>query len=814
MTASYEYSDVNADVESGSTFKWYVSEDAAGTNKVAITDAITQSYTLTTEDIGKYISFEVTPNDGTEFGESVESELQGPIEMIFVNTAPTVSNVSITGTLKEGELLTASYEYSDVNADVESGSTFKWYVSEDAVGTNKVAITDAITQSYTLTTEDIGKYISFEVTPNDGTEFGESVESELQGPIEVKEPIVNIPDANLKTALVADVLINTNGDSEIQVLEAEVFTGTVVASELEISDLTGIEAFINITGLDVRKNNNIASVDLSKNTKLTWLSIDQNKLTALDVSTLTSLDALYAGDNKIKSIDVSNNILLKKLWLNINELTAIDISKNTILEVLELDWNFGLTSIDFTTNLSLSKIHLWKTAISTLDVSFLLELEKLYVSETNLTTIDLTNNTKLIDFRASDSKISSFDFSENTELERIDVKGCNLTDLDISKNTKLKILLANENSLTGINTTKNTELNEMVVNNNAIINVDINNNYSLTKLLLNDNKLERTYLINGNNAAITEFDITNNPDLTCISVDNVDWSTTNWINKDAVASYNTDCSAEWEVYTEDEEFNDAIASVSGVDSDGDGVVTYEEAQAFTGDLDLSGLNISDITGLEAFTNAASINISGNVITDISNLLNANTVIVSSRTTGEKRTVKRKATSLQKLNVANNLINEIDLSEVSSLTELNVSNNKLMYLNLNNNSNTILIKVDATGNLELTCIQVDSVEDASNNADWIKDDIASYNTFCPKSVLTTENYLKESISMYPNPATTNIQITITSDIALRTVEIYNSIGKKVLESNKSLVDVKSLANGIYFVRVITNKGFINRKLIKK
>ncbi|HOZ30820.1 MAG TPA: hypothetical protein PLL66_07870, partial [Bacteroidales bacterium] len=55
--------------------------------------------------------------------------------------------------------------------------------------------------------------------------------------------IVNIPDANFKAALVGNLSINTNGDNEIQVSEASAYAGVISVEDMEISDLTGIEAF-------------------------------------------------------------------------------------------------------------------------------------------------------------------------------------------------------------------------------------------------------------------------------------------------------------------------------------------------------------------------------------------------------------------------------------------------------------------------------------------------------------------------------------------------------------------------------------------
>lgn len=99
------------------------------------------------------------------------------------NNPPSASNVSVAGTLEVGEELTGSYDYTDLNSDAQSGSTFKWYRSDDDQGTNKAAISGATSTTYTLTDDDLDKYISFEVTPNDGTSEGTVVESTLKGPV-------------------------------------------------------------------------------------------------------------------------------------------------------------------------------------------------------------------------------------------------------------------------------------------------------------------------------------------------------------------------------------------------------------------------------------------------------------------------------------------------------------------------------------------------------------------------------------------------------------------------------------------------------
>ncbi|NQY08252.1 MAG: hypothetical protein HRT71_01880 [Flavobacteriales bacterium] len=62
--------------------------------------------------------------------------------------------------------------------------------------------------------------------------------------------IVNIPDVNFKAALLADPSINTTFDGNIEESEAANYAGSINVSGLNIADLTGIEAFTNITSLN------------------------------------------------------------------------------------------------------------------------------------------------------------------------------------------------------------------------------------------------------------------------------------------------------------------------------------------------------------------------------------------------------------------------------------------------------------------------------------------------------------------------------------------------------------------------------------
>ena len=191
--ATYDYVDPENDPEQGTQILWYRSDDVTGTNKQQIAADVT-NYGLLEADIGKFISLEVTPSD--EFGPGETAVL---VHEVAVDgfTPPVASNVSFTGILREGELLSPVYTYFDANGDPEfiassdsnpDGTLFNWYASDDALGNNKTLVQSSRrTQGLTLQASMVNKYISFEVIVTDqfnyfgGQDYsqGEPVESQI-----------------------------------------------------------------------------------------------------------------------------------------------------------------------------------------------------------------------------------------------------------------------------------------------------------------------------------------------------------------------------------------------------------------------------------------------------------------------------------------------------------------------------------------------------------------------------------------------------------------------------------------------------------
>ncbi|SEH08547.1 FG-GAP repeat protein [Candidatus Venteria ishoeyi] len=188
LTASYTYSDIENDLEGNSSYAWYRDSDGDGGlgKATAITGATGSSYIIKPEDEGQYISFGVSPTaqTGTSPGTEFRSSAYGPV---ISNHPPTVTNVTFTGTLQTGGMLTGSYTYNDIDNDIEGNSTYAWYRYSDNTGSKGKAISGATGTSYTLTSEDEGQYIRFGVIPvaQTGDLLGSELRSSFADPVVV-----------------------------------------------------------------------------------------------------------------------------------------------------------------------------------------------------------------------------------------------------------------------------------------------------------------------------------------------------------------------------------------------------------------------------------------------------------------------------------------------------------------------------------------------------------------------------------------------------------------------------------------------------
>jgi Leucine-rich repeat (LRR) protein len=161
----------------------------------------------------------------------------------------------------------------------------------------------------------------------------------------VNAQIINIPDANFKAKLI-DLGFDPNSDGEIQVSEVQFYSGSLVISNSNISDITGIEYFVSLTHLDC-SNNNISSIDRTHSPDRGGLECDGTPLANLNIAGLANLGFLGITDSLLTSVDLTTNAVVTLRAHNCQQLTSInaagghisyfDVSETTHVQYLNLN---------------------------------------------------------------------------------------------------------------------------------------------------------------------------------------------------------------------------------------------------------------------------------------------------------------------------------------------------------------------------------------------------------------------------------------------------------------------------------------------
>ena len=193
----------------------------------------------------------------------------------------------------------------------------------------------------------------------------------------------------------------------------------------KLMSLDGIEHFPNLTTL-ICYNNQLTSLDVSKNTGLLTLSCYENNLTSLDVSQNTKLEELLCGKNQLTELDVRNNTALWCLSCYENNLTSLDVSQNTQLEQLDCGRN-QLTELDVHNNTKLWYLACSENKLTSLDLSQNPALQELYCGKNRLTSLDLSQ-TVVTTLKASGNQI---DINVETTPRTFDLS--NLPGIDVTK---------------------------------------------------------------------------------------------------------------------------------------------------------------------------------------------------------------------------------------------------------------------------------------------------------------------------------------------------------------------------------------------
>jgi Leucine-rich repeat (LRR) protein len=244
---------------------------------------------------------------------------------------------------------------------------------------------------------------------------------------------VFIPDQHFRNFLNSEypAFMDASGDSLIADLAATL-TDTLNCSFLDISDLTGIGCFTNITALFCEFNTLSELPDLSSNGQLLELSCYYNDLIQLP--------------------DLTGNIKLRLLDCHENQLSSLpELSNCTELEFLDCSYNQITALPEITACMGLKELRCYRNNISELpELGNNSALEILFCSSNQLTSLpDISNNTKLTELRCDDNLLDSLpNLSANTALIFLDCGANSISKIpDLSSNTMLLSLSCAENEI-------------------------------------------------------------------------------------------------------------------------------------------------------------------------------------------------------------------------------------------------------------------------------------------------------------------------------------------------------------------------------
>ena len=117
---------------------------------------------------------------------------------------------------------------------------------------------------------------------------------------------------------------------------------------------------------------------------------------------------------------------------------------------------------------------------------------------------------------------------------------------------------------------------------------------------------------------------------------------------------------------------------------------------------------------------------------------------------------------------------------------------------------------------------------NNSANWTTSETTNYNLWgYDKSVggiageigktgallSVNEEELKRNIHIYPNPAKSNLKISLTNNLEFQKVSLKNLTGATIKTSATNSIDLSNVITGIYIVVIETNEGSIAKKIVK-
>ncbi|MDR2569678.1 MAG: hypothetical protein LBD23_05195, partial [Oscillospiraceae bacterium] len=464
-----------------------------------------------------------------------------------------------------------------------------------------------------------------------------------------------------------------DGD-EILKDDVEVITNLNL-SELDITDLAGIEYFTALEHLDVSKNQ-LVSIDVSENTNLEYLDVSDNELN--EINGLNSLKT------SLKHLDIQNT---HKGEGEVGERVGVKIGENSL---------------------------------NSLDISDFVELTALNVEFIGLKELIVKNNPKLETLNANGNELKEIEVNSNTALKNLAVAHNFIEKIDLT-GLNLNFLYVLDNLMSSVDDIINLNAQAAIGNKDdfgfhpqkeSSFNLDIKGGTASSNTLAAGdsahdvwNNRDIGYFFSKGDTVTVTTDIQDFVRWTAIPANFVDFD--NATEKNATfttlpGDYNEvtiiAISAGDTIDILDDNFRDAVKEKLGL-SPSDKIYKAE-VEGIT-ELNLQGREISNLEGIQHFTALKNLYVSDNKLTSLD-------------FTDNKK--------LENLGAENNRLQSINISGNEELVGLDLTNNQLKSLDVTYNIKLSHLQVcnteahgensfstiDLTGNPNLTALQITNV----------------------------------------------------------------------------------------------------------
>ncbi|MBQ6229901.1 MAG: hypothetical protein IJJ74_02165 [Eubacterium sp.] len=294
----------------------------------------------------------------------------------------------------------------------------------------------------------------------------------------VKINSTNFPDANFRS-VISGRDYDRDGNGTLDAKEIGL-TLNIYCEGMNISSLKGVEYFVDLQGLWC-KDNNISSLDVTKNKDLRGLWCSNNPLTKLDLSQNKELVWVYCYDCNLSALDITHNPKMAYVECSDNPIKTLDLSKCPELEHL-ICGSCELSKLDVSKNPKLQHLDAFRNKFKTLDVSKNTKMKRLDVWDNpGLGSIDVTHNPGLQYYNCANNDAASIDVSKNPELNKLICSYNDIKKLDVTHNPKLVILNCEDNQISSLDLTKNPQLRYLQAAINGFTSLNIGNNPFLVK---------------------------------------------------------------------------------------------------------------------------------------------------------------------------------------------------------------------------------------------------------------------------------------------------------------------------------------------